>query len=524
MRARGRGAAVAVSVATPLFVVLAATDCYAPTEVTLTLSTDLDCSEDPRTRIYKGEPGRYETSPETEVTTCTPGMPEARIGTLVIIPSNGTDGSAAVKVVLARNGKAPADCDTDPTNCIIATRAFSFSAHASRRVPIRLLRDCLGTRCKDDETCVAGGKCIPNRVECPTDDCALPEEPPPPLPDGGRPPGDDGSTPVVDGDLPPDAQPDGTVVDGGDEDVNVPVPACVPSTGIDIITTTNEVPKLTAMGASKHFWVDDRSPVDVEVMQVAKKGPTKSSVFNQIAAPAGEKPFALAAQGDTALVAFGDGTSAAYAWNGSLYTAPAGITKVAAIAGIGAGRLAIAGQGSVQERTTVAAFRQLLSSAATSLVAADDYYFGATAAGITRIDPFPANVVTTPVAQAPQSALLATGTNGVVHAAAKINNTSWGIWRIASAVPSASLVIDGRAAITSLASDATHVYWTENNEIWRTPVSGGAAQKIFGQAGMSIDHVTLDAECLYFWTRRTGQSAALRLGPRKPFTSVGPGP
>jgi hypothetical protein len=521
---RRRAFMTSASLGGPLFVILAATNCYAPTEVTLALSTDLDCAEDPRTRIYKGEPGRYESAPETEVTTCTPGSPDAQIGTLVVIPSSGTDGSAAVKIVLARNGKAPADCESEPTNCIFATRSFSFSAHASRRLPIRLLRDCLGTKCADGETCIAGGKCVPNRVECLNDDCVLPGEPPPPppLPDGGR-PGDGGPSPLVDGDVPPDAMPDGTV-DSGDEDVFVPVPACVPSSGVDIVATNSKIPALTATGTNHHFWIDDRMPVEAHVMQVTKKGPGSTPILDL--APNIDIPFALGVGGDTALVAFGDNVSSAMVWNGDTYTAPSGMKRVSAIASSAQGRIAVAGvTNGVQERTSVALFRQLLAATASSLVAADDYYFAATASGITRIDPVPSTPATTPITGAPGNAILSVS-GEVVYAAAKEAGSTWGIWRIASNTTSASLVIGGRGVMSSLASDGTYVYWTENNEIWRTTTSSGvnAPQKIFALVGMAVDHVTADAECLYFWTRRSGEPAALRLGPRKPFSSVGPGP
>ena len=78
--------------------------------------------------------------------------------------------------------------------------------------------------------------------------------------------------------------------------------------------------------------------------------------------------------------------------------------------------------------------------------------------------------------------------------------------------------------MTSLASDSTHVYWTENDELWRVAAGGGAAQKIFAQNGVAVDRVTVDTDCLYFWTKRSTGSAALGVGPRKPFASISSGP
>jgi hypothetical protein len=518
-----RSVAVLGSTLMLVAIVLASVDCYGPTEVTVALSTDLDCTDAPRTRIYKGGVGRYETTPEAEVSTCEPGNPDAMIGTLVVVPSGDRDGSAGVRIVLARNGKSPAECDSDPTNCIVATRAFSFVAHTSRRLPIRLVRDCLGVKCAEGDTCVAGGRCITDRVECASEDCRLPEEPPAPPPVPGE-----GGPPTTLGDASLDALPDVPLPDGADPDVPVIVPACVPTDGKDIATTTPDLPTMTATGTTSHFFVVDNSPVSVAVMQAPKKGPTVAPtvIFNQIAPAANEKPFALGVETNTALVTYGDEMNRAQAWNGTSYLAPVGMTKVNAISGIAAGRIALAGaNGVVAERTSVAPFKTLLSATATSLANDGTYYYAATSSGITRIDPIPAIPATTPITGAPQNAILAGGPSGTVYAAAKDGSgPMMGIWRIAGNLAAATPLIGGRGTITSLASDATHVYWTEDDAIWRVGLTGQNPQKIFAQAGMSVRHVTVDAECLFFWTKRAAEVAALRFGPRRPFVTVGPGP
>ncbi|HVH48023.1 MAG TPA: hypothetical protein VM925_37070 [Labilithrix sp.] len=515
------------AISATLLLSLGSANCYSPTQVTVALSTDLDCAEGPRTRIYKGLPSKYETAPEAEVTTCNPSVGEAQIGTLVFVPSGSSDSAASVRVVLARGGKAPAECDSDPANCIIATRSFSFVEHAARNVPIRLLRDCLGTKCGEGETCVAGGRCISNRVECTGDDCGLPGEPPP---DGTRPPNDGGSIdtgrPPLDGDVLRDGSVD---VDADEPDVIVDVPACVPAGGSDIIATTTDMPVHTGTGTTHHFWIADNTPIDVKVMSVPKDGGTATSIYDGIAPVQGvdEAPFGLAASGNTAVVAYGNGSSTASVWNGTLYSAPSGMTKVSAVASRGPGRIALAGtNGTVQERTAASPFKSVLSANAVSLAADPSFYWAATASGITRIDTAPGTPATIAVAGAPPNALLATGTNDVVHAAAKESaKTTWGIWRVSNAgSPSVEPLVTGRAAVTSLASDATHVYWTESDELWRVASGGGAAQKIFAQAGVALDRVTVDADCVYFWTKRSVGPAALRRGPRKPFATISAGP
>lgn len=156
--------------------------CYAPTEVTIALSTDLTCPKDPapRTAIYKGKFPDLDPDPETETSACVDGPPgsDADIGTLVVLPNGSPDGRAGVKAVLALNKKSPAACEADPKDCIIATRAFSFVAHTSRRIPIRLLKECLGTKCPKGQTCVGPNTCGSPDVTCVegTDKCGIPTE------------------------------------------------------------------------------------------------------------------------------------------------------------------------------------------------------------------------------------------------------------------------------------------------------------------------------------------------------------
>ena len=62
------------------------------------------------------------------------------------------------------------------------------------------------------------------------------------------------------------------------------------------------------------------------------------------------------------------------------------------------------------------------------MVAGGAYYWAATASGVTRIDPIPTPVSTAVVTGAPVNARLATGTDGVVHAAAKEGSAAtWGV-------------------------------------------------------------------------------------------------
>ncbi len=76
-----------------LLPVAAAVACYGPTEVVVSVSTDLACSDRIRTAIYKGRRGELEPIARAETTTCNlpEGGTDADIGSLVFVPSGGPE-------------------------------------------------------------------------------------------------------------------------------------------------------------------------------------------------------------------------------------------------------------------------------------------------------------------------------------------------------------------------------------------------------------------------------------------------
>jgi hypothetical protein len=160
--------------------VIAATACYGPTQVTIELATDIDCSGKPTTIVLSGPP--YARDPLVSTETCTPApSADAEIGSVAFVPNGDRSGRAAVKVVMAV-GQRPEACDAHPEACIVATRSFAYVEHRALLLPVRLRAECLGKVCPDDQTCSTGGACVPNAVDCVASECALRAERPPPGP------------------------------------------------------------------------------------------------------------------------------------------------------------------------------------------------------------------------------------------------------------------------------------------------------------------------------------------------------
>jgi alpha-tubulin suppressor-like RCC1 family protein len=117
--------------------------CQPPTQITLDISTDADCSSF-ETSIFV-EPGPSFTdggAPQTATTECSAG----RVGTLVLTPSGARNGRVLVRVV----GRAPGLGD------IVASRSIRYLERRPLVLPIRLSRACAGVPCRDGTTCVDG--------------------------------------------------------------------------------------------------------------------------------------------------------------------------------------------------------------------------------------------------------------------------------------------------------------------------------------------------------------------------------
>lgn len=179
-RARSFTAVLAIGIA-----FLVTGGCYGATEATVVLSTDLLCTSSLRTMVYIGAPNAVGTVPVADTTRCNePGAPGAdhEIGTLTILPGEAKDGRVEVRAVVAQNGQDPATCADDGATCIVQTRTFSFVEHSTQNVPIRLLRQCLGTVCPAGQTCTGPQQCASNELSCTSTNTCTPS---PPV-DGGR--------------------------------------------------------------------------------------------------------------------------------------------------------------------------------------------------------------------------------------------------------------------------------------------------------------------------------------------------
>jgi hypothetical protein len=268
----------------PIVTILATANCYGPTEVTVIVTTDLSCTEGPlTTSFFKGAPAKYDTASQAETTACQnePSGSGGTVGTLVMVPSGDKDAEAAVKVIMAKPGKAAALCLTDPKDCIIARRAYNFGEHLSRRLPIRMLRECMGVACAEDQTCISGGRCVSAKTICEEETCLLPEErPPPDGTDGG--PGSDGPPIGRDGDPnnPDSTLPDGQVIDP-DAGRNPTVTDCQSSTGQLARATTIPSVRNAVASANALFYVRGERPN--LVYTIAKTGGPETIAFTAAA-------------------------------------------------------------------------------------------------------------------------------------------------------------------------------------------------------------------------------------------------
>jgi len=159
-----------------------ATDaCLPPTQVTLTLTTDIPCDELRGASITVGTPAELETiDASTDAVTCKDGT----LGTIVLVPHGDRSAEFGVKVVASRNvaleqcnaatgyGKAltPSDDPNKPVGCIVARRALTFIQHRPLNLSVALRSVCTGNPCDANTTCIEG-TCVD--ATCPEgEDCS----------------------------------------------------------------------------------------------------------------------------------------------------------------------------------------------------------------------------------------------------------------------------------------------------------------------------------------------------------------
>jgi hypothetical protein len=149
--------------------VLALLSCREPTQVIVELSTDIRCSDQPRTGISVGALSELESRPmSTETLRCDPAT--GRIGSIVVVPDRNQDSEFAIRIVTGMT-MSPDDCVRSGYlgGCVVARRVLGFIPHETLDLPIRMEASCLDVPCGKTETCRSGScvsATIPNPQEC----------------------------------------------------------------------------------------------------------------------------------------------------------------------------------------------------------------------------------------------------------------------------------------------------------------------------------------------------------------------
>lgn len=178
--------------------VLTSVSCLDPTQITVTVETDVRCSDTKGTSFVGGKPGGVElASPTTTTRECVDG----RIGTLVSTPSGGKDADAAFVVVLGVD-RPVSECTAANhwLGCIVERRLIEYITHTPLNLPVTMWLVCKDVECGTDTTCARNGKCVSARIadpaRCADGPCFLEGEGPL-VPGGDGGPGTDG--PLQDG-------------------------------------------------------------------------------------------------------------------------------------------------------------------------------------------------------------------------------------------------------------------------------------------------------------------------------------
>jgi outer membrane protein assembly factor BamB len=149
--------AAAVLVGTP--------NCAQPTEITLSLSTNVPCSQLTGVAIAVGLPSEVETmAPATTAQSCSSS---GDIGTLVVVPAESKNESIEIQVIGGVN-RDPTSCTAPAygSGCIVARRSLTFIPHTPLVLDILLAQACNGVVCAADQTCVEGA-CTSSEVQNP---------------------------------------------------------------------------------------------------------------------------------------------------------------------------------------------------------------------------------------------------------------------------------------------------------------------------------------------------------------------
>lgn len=182
------GRHLALSAVTGLAIALAA-DCFTPTQLLVSLTTDLPCPPAERGVLVVGRADLLAGGkPTREVATSS--CAEARadlggglrsLGSLTLVPSDDAE-RFTLRVAISRTEGGSAGCldgRTDRKECVIAQRSSRFLSNKKLELPIFLSSACLGVDCPPDakgnpQTCERG-QCVSALIDpCSGPECAPP--------------------------------------------------------------------------------------------------------------------------------------------------------------------------------------------------------------------------------------------------------------------------------------------------------------------------------------------------------------
>lgn len=147
--------------------------CAGPTEIEVSVTTDIDCARVTGVLVAVGTLGQLESKPASSTaTSCIDGT----IGALVVVPSGDRGAEVGIRVVMGLDGRSAEQCVDDgyQGSCVVARRAIRFIGHSKLRLPVRMEAACIDVPCDANSTCAASNCVAPS--SCDGSTCT----PPPP--------------------------------------------------------------------------------------------------------------------------------------------------------------------------------------------------------------------------------------------------------------------------------------------------------------------------------------------------------
>jgi hypothetical protein len=129
--------------------------CQEPTQITIEVSTDVDCGLDINTGINVGALGEIDGKPPGSTKSACESS--GRIGSLVAVPDGSGPDEVGFRIVTSV-GVPLSECET-PTegdSCIVSRRALGYLDNKKLLVPVVQRDACIGVPCDEKTTCVRG--------------------------------------------------------------------------------------------------------------------------------------------------------------------------------------------------------------------------------------------------------------------------------------------------------------------------------------------------------------------------------